>query len=153
MQSWDEVSNNHGNNSDPWRFDLNIEPLEWTWDWSRNLLQKIFNDDDDDLDDDNDEFDDDVFDDDNDDIYIMCVCVCVCHEKSSLPTSELSTWGAKWAARQPLLAVGRLWPSDDDDDDDDEDDDDDGDQVWSGGAVAGCHGKSPTPPCTASTGD
>ena len=37
--------------------------------------------------------------------------------------------------------------------DDDDDDDDDGNQVWSGGAVAGCHGKSPTPPCTASTGD
>ena len=70
---------------------MNIEPLEWTWDWSTILLQKIFNDDDDDLDDDNDEFDDDVFDDDNDDIYIMCVCVCVCHKKSSLPTSELST--------------------------------------------------------------
>ena len=41
----------------------------------------------------------------------------------------------------------------DDDYGDDDDDDDDGDQVWSGGAVAGCHGKSPTPPCTASTGD
>ena len=39
------------------------------------------------------------------------------------------------------------------DDDDDDDGDDDGDQVWSGGAVAGCHGKSPTSPCTASTGD
>ena len=34
-------------------------------------------------------------DDDNDDIYIMMQCVFVCHEKSSLPTSELSAGGAK----------------------------------------------------------
>ena len=36
----------------------------------------------------------------------MMKCVFVCHEKSSLPTSKLSTGGA-----------GQLWPSDDDDDD------------------------------------
>ena len=41
-------------------------------------------------------FDDD---DDGDDIYIMMQCVFLCHEKSSLPTSELSAGGAKWAAR------------------------------------------------------
>ena len=34
----------------------------------------------------------------NDDIYIIMQCLCVCHEKSSLPTSELSAGGAKWAA-------------------------------------------------------
>ena len=34
-------------------------------------------------------------DDDDDDIYIMMQCLCVCHEKSSLPTSELSGRGAK----------------------------------------------------------
>ena len=33
------------------------------------------------------------------DIYIMMQCLCVYHEKSSLPTSELSGRGAKWAAR------------------------------------------------------
>ena len=38
-------------------------------------------------------------DDDDDDIYIMMQCLCVCHEKSSLPTSELSPGGVKWAAR------------------------------------------------------
>ena len=32
---------------------------------------------------------------DGDDIYIMMKCVCVCHEKSSLPTCELSAGGAK----------------------------------------------------------
>ena len=53
------MSNNHGHNSDPWRFDLNIEPLEWTWDWSTILLQRIFNDVDDFLDHDDDEVDDD----------------------------------------------------------------------------------------------
>ena len=31
----------------------------------------------------------------DDDIYIMMQCVFVCHEKSSLPTSELSAGGAK----------------------------------------------------------
>ena len=33
-------------------------------------------------------------------IYILwcSVCVSVCHEKSSLPTSEMSAKGAKWAA-------------------------------------------------------
>ena len=38
--------------------------------------------------------------DDRGDIYIMmqCVCVFMCHEKSSLPTSELSAGGAKWPA-------------------------------------------------------
>ena len=37
------------------------------------------------------------------------------HEKSSLPTSELSAGGAKGPARQGLPAIGRLWPSDVDD--------------------------------------
>ena len=30
-----------------------------------------------------------------DDIYIMMKSLCACHEKSSLPTSELSIGGAK----------------------------------------------------------
>ena len=34
-------------------------------------------------------------DDDDDDIYIMMKCLCVCHDKSSLPTSELSAGGVK----------------------------------------------------------
>ena len=55
--------------------------------------------------------------------YIYYDEVCVCHEKSSLPTSELSARGAKWAARQAVPAVGRLWPSDDDDEDAAADDD------------------------------
>ena len=60
-------------------------------------------------------------------IYILwcSVYLSVCNEKWSLPTSELSAGGAKWAARFALPAVGRLWPSDDDDDDGDDDDDDD----------------------------
>ena len=33
--------------------------------------------------------------DDDDDIYIMMQCLCVCHEKSSLPTFELSAGAAK----------------------------------------------------------
>ena len=54
-------------------------------------------------------------------IYNMMKCVFVCHEKSSLPTSELSAVGTKWAARLALPAVGRPWPSDYDDDDYDDD--------------------------------
>ena len=37
-----------------------------------------------------------------DDIYIMMQCLCVCHEKSSLPTSELSA--ARLAGRRLALA-------------------------------------------------
>ena len=39
-------------------------------------------------------------------IYILwwSVCLFVCHEKWSLPTSELSAGGVKWAARRPALA-------------------------------------------------
>ena len=47
----------------------------------------------------------------------MMKCVFVCHEKSSLPTSQLSAGGAKGAARQALPSLGWLWPRDDDDDD------------------------------------
>ena len=42
-------------------------------------------------------------------ILLGSACVCVCHEKSSLPTSELS---------EVSVRLGRLWPSDNDDDDD-----------------------------------
>ena len=51
----------------------------------------------------------------------MMKCVFVCHEKSSLPTFELSVGGAKRDVRQALPAVGWLWPSDDYDDDDEDD--------------------------------
>ena len=39
--------------------------------------------------------DDDDDDDPDNDPQWKCVFVCVCHEKSSLPTSELSAGGAK----------------------------------------------------------
>ena len=60
----------------------------------------------------------------------------MCHQKSSLPTFELSAGGAKWAAWYALPVVGRLWPSADDandveaDGDDDADEDDDVSMEW-----------------------
>ena len=53
--------------------------------------------DDDDVNDDGDDDGNDKGDDGDydDDIYIMMRCVFVCHEKSSLPTSELSAGGVK----------------------------------------------------------
>ena len=60
-------------------------------------------------------------------VYYDILWRSVCDEKSSLPTSELSSGGEKWAARS---AVSRLWPSVDDDGNGDNDDngDDDEDQ-------------------------
>ena len=63
----------------------------------------------------------------------VCVCVYVCHEKSSLPPSELSARGAKWATCKALPAIGRLWPSDNDDDVNGDGDDDDDDYFISHG--------------------
>ena len=71
-----------------WRGTKDTRNPRWWWRWSKDVFSLL--------------------------MMMMMMCVSVCHDKSPLPTSELSTGGANWAAR---YSVGQLWPSDDDDDD------------------------------------
>ena len=49
-------------------------------------------------------------------IYILMQCVFVCHENDHFLSTRAKSRRRKVSRPLGLLAVGRLWPSDDDDD-------------------------------------